>query len=386
MASCAGNRGREKGSGTKSAKQPTGHLRLLYLTPFPGRHRLSLEGRPMRLPSRLRISRRRDSTPNRPALSKHHRRVLLAEQLEQRRVLAGGLDFGDAPDSSIGSMTGDYATTLADDGARHEIVPGLYLGQRVDADDGTLESSQAQLDDRSTILADLAQDYRAAVDGATLAAGETITPKASGDGTWQYLTSETLDPRDPASNLRPMVWDTGMNALEDSLAADHTNGSDGHYIGFPAGDELAMSPHRFGTTRRPVARWTAGPTDAGVVEIEGRIHKSSIAASDGVRLLVYVDGVVILDQTIAGEDGRGVTFGLPDLAVKEGTQVDFVLDSNGSSDFDGSRLRATITAGDDEDGVVEQLGDMDILPGSAPERHAPCNQPDDQQRSHRRMD
>lgn len=320
----------------------------------------------MRLPCRSRISRRCASPPNRRSLLKHHRRVLLAEQLEQRRVLAGGLDFGDAPDTRVGSMTGDYATTLADDGARHEIVSGLYLGERVDADDGTLESSQAQLDDHSTILADLAQDYRAAVDPATLIAGEAITPKASGDGIWQYFTSETLDPRDPASNLRPMVWDTGMNALEDALAADHTNGSDGHYIGFSVGDELAMSPHRFGITRRPVARWTAGPNDAGVVEVEGRIYKASIAPSDGVRLLVYVDGVAILDQKIAGEDGRGVTFLLPGLTVKEGTQVDFVLDSNEGSDFDASRLRVTITAGDDEDGVVEQLGDLDILPHSAP--------------------
>lgn len=79
----------------------------------------------------------------------------MAEQLEMRRVLAGSFDFGDAPDPQAGVGAGDYQTTLADDGPRHEIVPDLFLGRGVDADDGSLQSTAADLDEDDAIATSL---------------------------------------------------------------------------------------------------------------------------------------------------------------------------------------------------------------------------------------
>ena len=43
-------------------------------------------------------------------------------------------DFGDAPDTGVGTGTGNYNTTLADNGPRHAIVANLRLGAAVDAE------------------------------------------------------------------------------------------------------------------------------------------------------------------------------------------------------------------------------------------------------------
>src|SRR5262245_41179006 len=64
------------------------------------------------------------------------------ENLEGRRLLAGvPFDFGDAPDT--------YRTTLAVDGARHEVLPGLnfHLGAAVDIENDGQPSPGADRDD-----------------------------------------------------------------------------------------------------------------------------------------------------------------------------------------------------------------------------------------------
>ncbi|QDV81438.1 Serine-aspartate repeat-containing protein D precursor [Stieleria magnilauensis] len=301
---------------------------------------------------------------------RHHRRCvsrrnLLVEQLESRRLLA--VDYGDAPDASDLSGAGDYATRSQSDGAAHEIVPGLFLGRWVDGDSGTAQGSGAKADDHSTVLADLTADFVAAVDPAAMTAGDSIDSDAAGGGTWQYLVSESIDPSSGSANLQRLAWDTTLNAFEDP-AFDHTDGSNGDFMGFPSGDELAFHPRIAAASHRLVARWVAGSTDAGQIAIEGRVRKSDIAAGDGTRLLVYADSVLVFDDVIEGEDGRGFTFTLPEVDVAEGSIVDFVIDANSSSNSDSTRLSATITRGDDEDGVVGgNLEDFDLLPGRQPE-------------------
>ncbi len=59
------------------------------------------------------------------------RRILL-ETLEARHLMA--FDFGDAPDGGVGTGQGNYQTSLADNGARHTIVAGLFLGSQVDGE------------------------------------------------------------------------------------------------------------------------------------------------------------------------------------------------------------------------------------------------------------
>ena len=56
-------------------------------------------------------------------------------------------DYGDAPDASAGTGTGNYRTTGADGGPRHRIVPNLYLGSNgPDGDNGAQQGPDANSD------------------------------------------------------------------------------------------------------------------------------------------------------------------------------------------------------------------------------------------------
>ncbi|MEM6688880.1 MAG: SdrD B-like domain-containing protein, partial [Planctomycetota bacterium] len=293
------------------------------------------------------------------------RRKLLVERLESRRLLA--VDYGDAPDVNQNVGPGNYQTTSSNDGPAHEIVSGLFLGRLVDDDTDFIQGSGAKGDDHSTLLADLTSDFVAAIDPATMTAGAMIAPEASGGGSWQYLISESIEPSSGSANLRSLAWDTTLLAFEDSQSV-HSDGSNGDFLGFPAGSELTFNPSVSSTNLRPVARWIASAADAGSITIEGRIRKSSTSSGNGTRLLVYADSALILDQAINAEDGRGFSFVLSDLMVSEGSTVDFVIDANGDSSSDSTRLNAVITRGDDEDGVVGgTLEDIDVLQGRSQE-------------------
>lgn len=63
-------------------------------------------------------------------------------------------DYGDAPDASAGTGTGNYQTRASDNGPRHTIVPGLRLGANVDDENGTLENGAANADDVNAALPD----------------------------------------------------------------------------------------------------------------------------------------------------------------------------------------------------------------------------------------
>lgn len=62
-----------------------------------------------------------------------------------------GIDYGDAPDSGPGTGSLNYNTVASDGGPSHIIVPGLFLGQTVDADDGTLQNARADADDADPV-------------------------------------------------------------------------------------------------------------------------------------------------------------------------------------------------------------------------------------------
>ena len=64
------------------------------------------------------------------------------------------VDFGDAPDTGVGTGSGNYNTLSTDNGPNHIIVAGLFLGATVDADDGTLQNATANADDVDGALPD----------------------------------------------------------------------------------------------------------------------------------------------------------------------------------------------------------------------------------------
>jgi hypothetical protein len=63
-------------------------------------------------------------------------------------------DFGDAPDTDLGTGVGDYNTLATDNGPSHTVVAGLKMGGSVDMDDGTLQNATANADDVNQALPD----------------------------------------------------------------------------------------------------------------------------------------------------------------------------------------------------------------------------------------
>jgi hypothetical protein len=57
------------------------------------------------------------------------------------------LDWGDMPDSGSGTNAGNYNTLLSDNGARHSLQTGLYLGDGVDVESNGQPDSSANSDD-----------------------------------------------------------------------------------------------------------------------------------------------------------------------------------------------------------------------------------------------
>jgi len=76
-------------------------------------------------------------------------------------------DYGDLPDSSIGNGVGNYNTTIEDNGPRHLIIDGLFLGDTIDADLDGFPTSIANGDD----IDDLDDE-----DGVSFFNGLTINP------------------------------------------------------------------------------------------------------------------------------------------------------------------------------------------------------------------
>jgi uncharacterized repeat protein (TIGR01451 family) len=67
-------------------------------------------------------------------------------EVEDYTVEIRGVDYGDAPDPRF-STTGEYPTLLANDGARHVLGGGLFLGAAVDADADGQPTAAADGDD-----------------------------------------------------------------------------------------------------------------------------------------------------------------------------------------------------------------------------------------------
>jgi uncharacterized repeat protein (TIGR01451 family) len=72
-------------------------------------------------------------------------------EVEDYLVTINPVDYGDAPDADAAVTTGNYQTTSANGGASHIIVNTLRIGANIDADNGTLQNANADLDDTTGI-------------------------------------------------------------------------------------------------------------------------------------------------------------------------------------------------------------------------------------------
>jgi len=132
--------------------------------------------------------------------------------------IQGELDFGDAPDSAEAPS---YPTLLVNDGARHVIVAGFYLGAGVDADDDGQPDINALGDDNDggddedgvTFWGTLMAGGTAVVDVEASAAGYLDAwVDFDGDGTWgaseQVFAAQPLVP-----GVNPLSFDVPAEAL-----------------------------------------------------------------------------------------------------------------------------------------------------------------------------
>ncbi|KOR27138.1 hypothetical protein TI03_07505, partial [Achromatium sp. WMS1] len=69
-------------------------------------------------------------------------------EVEDHKIDIRNYDYGDAPDTSVGSGVGNYQTTQADGGPYHAYTSSLKMGSAAtDSDSGTLQNVAANADD-----------------------------------------------------------------------------------------------------------------------------------------------------------------------------------------------------------------------------------------------
>lgn len=100
----------------------------------------------------------------------------------------------------------------------------------------------------------------------------------------------------------------------------------------------------FGAEHWVIRRYEA-PAE-GNVRIEGSLAKIDTTARSGnagVTGRIFVDGVEVFSQFIAGTDGVGVDFAI-DAALQRGSMIDFVIDPAGAADYDSTRFTAHVAS------------------------------------------
>jgi hypothetical protein len=87
-------------------------------------------------------------------------------------IPVSGLDFGDAPDNF--EILTDYPTLLVSNGARHTIVPGVFMGTKVDPEPNGQPGVGANCDDNDCVYPSLGDDEDGVTIPATVLIGATV--------------------------------------------------------------------------------------------------------------------------------------------------------------------------------------------------------------------
>jgi len=91
------------------------------------------------------------------------------------------IDFGDAPEGTAG-----FPTTLANNGARHTIVPGIFLGSTIDPEPDGQPSTGANGDDNDLVYPSLGDDEDGVTIPASVSQGSTVTIDVSASVTGYF--------------------------------------------------------------------------------------------------------------------------------------------------------------------------------------------------------
>ncbi|MCG6118506.1 MAG: GEVED domain-containing protein [Aquimonas sp.] len=227
-------------------------------------------------------------------------------------------DFGDLPDTGAGQGPGNYATLLANDGPRHVIVDGLFLGDRVDAEGDGQPSLNADGDD----LAGIDDE-----DGVTF-----LQPYDLGSPARVNVRATNLLAV-PAQVCGFIDWnddgdfDDASERASIPVPAGTTDGSLQLEFGLVPADAVASPYARFRLSTDPDCS-PAGEASDGEVE-DYRIGTSGVGAlALGDQLWVDTNNNCLFE---AGEQG------LP------GLRVNLYVDTSGDGQPDGAALATQLT-------------------------------------------
>ena len=214
-----------------------------------------------------------------------------------------------------------------------------------------------------SVAADLAADYRSALDRGT--AEDTGIADTTGDGRWLFLSADRVDLDASETQLSSLTWgpigdrqargyraEEGGGEISPALSAAFifNSGRDNDPVdrSEPGYHELQLQPGS-GDATRPyvVARWVAGESSSGLINVSGVI-RNLVAKGDGPAFSISVNGELAF-QASASPSGHGTleeTFFDFDTVVEAGQFVDFVLGNGGGGDAvgDESALRAIVRA------------------------------------------
>ncbi|PSW31269.1 hypothetical protein C9J21_17505 [Photobacterium phosphoreum] len=118
------------------------------------------------------------NTPNGPSID---------GEVEDYGEVIISIDFGDAPDTGVGIGTGNYRTTLADDGPRHSVDDDLFLGvNATDTEVDGLQNATASGDNSSGIDDEESLLIQPLTSGATAYNTQTTVTNTSGADAYLY--------------------------------------------------------------------------------------------------------------------------------------------------------------------------------------------------------
>ena len=129
--------------------------------------------------ARFRLCSTNDcNTPNGPSID---------GEVEDYGEVIISIDFGDAPDTGVGIGTGNYRTTLADDGPRHSIDDDLFLGTNAtDTEVDGLQNVTASGDNSDGIDDEDSLLIQPLTSGATVYNTQTTVTNTSGADAYLY--------------------------------------------------------------------------------------------------------------------------------------------------------------------------------------------------------
>ena len=247
------------------------------------------------------------------------------------------LDYGDAP-ARYATGADWYPTLLAQDGARHKIKQGYYLGNTIDAEPDGLPTVLADGDDVTssddedgvTLLTPLVSGQVAKVEVKASATGQLDAwIDFNGNGSWADAGDQIFANQTLAAGVNTLTFNVpgGLKALEVTYARFRFSSKGG--LSFKGlAEDGEVEDYRVGVSPEPAAQLDYG--DAPTAQT-GALGYPTLLAQDGARHVI--NQRYYLGNTIDAEPD-----GLPTI----GADGD---DLNGSDDEDGVTFLTALVSG-----------------------------------------